>query len=55
MSVGTDGPFLLPEVDTPPKSGVWVDPEEWEVTDEEVEHGNRLGETIDVNDDEDAG
>ena len=37
-------PVILPVVDDPPKTGVWVDPEEWEVTDEEVAAGNALGE-----------
>jgi len=46
---------ILPAVDSEPKSGTWVDPEEFEPTPEEIAEGNRLGEVIDVNDDDDNG
>ena len=43
--------------DDPPKSGEWVDIDEVlaSPTEEELEAGRRLGETIDPDDDEDAG
>jgi len=43
--------------DDPPTSGDWVDNDEViaEPTEEELEEGRRLGEEIDVDDDEDAG
>lgn len=46
-------PTRLPEIDSPPER--WVDAEDFEITDEELELGNRLGQTIDVDDDEDGG
>ena len=47
---------ILPELDDQPKSGVYA-PElaELDATPEEIEAGNRLGQTIDVDDDEDNG
>lgn len=41
--------------DEPPKSGEWVDVEEIiaNPTEEELAEGKRMGETIDVDDDED--
>lgn len=47
-------PVLLPAIDELPKSGEWAD-EHPEATDEEIEWGNRLGEWIDPDDDDDAG
>lgn len=45
------------EPDDPPSSGVWVDPEEaiHNPTSEEWVEGMRLGQAIDVDDDEDNG
>jgi hypothetical protein len=45
------------EQDDPPSSGQWVDPEEFihNPTDEEVAEGERLGNEIDIDDDEDNG
>lgn len=50
-------PRELPPIDDPPKSGVWVDHEEWfgNLTAEEIAEGNRLGQTIDIDDDDDNG
>lgn len=48
-------PVRLPEVDDPPRSGVFIDPEEFVPTAEEIAEGNRLGQVIDVDDDEDNG
>ena len=47
---------VLPE-DDQPSSGVWVDTDEviHNPTDEEVAEGQRLGEAIDTDDDEDDG
>jgi|GEM_PF-1518669 len=52
-----DDPATLPAIDDPPKSGVFVDHEEFFLapTPEEIAEGNRLGEAIDVNDDLDNG
>lgn len=47
-------PTELP-ADESPKSGEWVDPEEFVPTEEEEAEGKRLGETIDTDDDEDNG
>jgi hypothetical protein len=43
--------------DDPPKSGEWVDTDDAiaEPTEEELAEGQRLGELIDVDDDEDSG
>lgn len=49
----SDEATTLPVVDAPPE--VWVDPEEFELTDAEVADGNRLGVMIDTDDDEDNG
>lgn len=45
------------EADEPPKSGEWVDVHDvlMSPTDEEIEAGNRLGESIDPEDDDDNG
>ena len=48
-------PVDLPVVDEPPRSGVFVEHDELELTDAEIAEGNRLGETIDPDDDEDSG
>jgi len=49
-------PEVLPALDSPPKSGVWVEGHPGEdLTDEEVEAGERLGAAIDIDDDEDNG
>jgi hypothetical protein len=45
---------LLPVLDEPPKSGVFIDHDDAELTDEDVALGNALGEVIDVEDDDDA-
>lgn len=47
---------LLPELDDQPKNDYWA-PEvaEIEATEEEIETGNRLGQTIVIDDDEDNG
>jgi hypothetical protein len=47
-------PVELPQVDEPPKSGVWLDPE-GALTEEEAERGRLLGEAIDPDDDTDNG
>jgi len=47
-------PTLLPEVDTPPKSGTWAE-EHPRPTLEEIAEGNQLGRVIDVDDDDDNG
>ena len=48
-------PVELPAVDTPPRSGVFVDSDDLGLTPEEREEGNRLGRLIDVDDDFDNG
>jgi hypothetical protein len=48
-------PVLLPVVDTPPKSGVFVDADDMALTPEERDEGNRLGREIDIDDDFDNG
>lgn len=48
-------PRDLPAVDEPPGSGVFVEHDEFELTDDEIAEGNRLGERIDPDDDEDSG
>lgn len=45
----------LPAVDTPPRSGVFVEHDELVLTEEEIAEGNALGEEIDVDDDDDNG
>ena len=45
----------LPQVDEPPRSGVFVEHDDLELTPEEVEEGRRFGEAIDPDDDEDSG
>ena len=50
-----DDVTVLPEVDTPPKSGVWVDHELFVPTPEEIALGNALGMDIDTADPLDDG
>jgi hypothetical protein len=45
---------VLAELDDLPKGGAWAD-EHPELTDDEVEAGERLGRSIDVDDDDDNG
>lgn len=44
---------MLPILDSPPKSGVFVDHDDSELTQEEIDLGNALGQVIDVDDDGD--
>ncbi|MCI0679656.1 MAG: hypothetical protein L0Z63_11535 [Actinobacteria bacterium] len=48
-------PILLPEVDTPPKSGVYVDHDEHPITVSEVIRGALIRVKIDPEDDFDNG
>lgn len=50
----TDPDDLLPVLDEPPKSGVFVDHDDAELTEDEIALGNALGKAIDLGDDEDA-
>lgn len=50
-----DSEPLLPELDTPPRSGVFVDHDDVPLTAEDIAVGNALGEVIDVDDDDDRG
>lgn len=43
------------EPDEPPKSGVFVEHDEIELTRDEIAEGDRLGRVIDPDDDEDTG
>ena len=43
----------LPEIDSPPKSGVFVEHDDAPLTDDDIALGNALGEVIDVDDDDD--
>ncbi len=56
MGKRTDEPTIL-EADQPPKSGRWVDSHDvlGARTADDEERGNRLGRTIDPDDDEDNG
>lgn len=45
----------LPILDSPPRSGVWVEHDEIELTPEEIAEGNRQSAEIDVTDDHDTG
>lgn len=45
----------LPALDSPPKSGIFIDHDDAELTDDEIALGNALGEAIDVDDDNDDG
>jgi hypothetical protein len=59
MTVYDDGTEveIETEPEDPPRSGEWVDPEEFfeHPTDEELAEGERLGREIDIDDDEDSG
>jgi hypothetical protein len=58
LDEGSDDPLNLAVYpDEPPSSGEWVDPDDViaEPTDEELEEGRRLGEEIDVDDDDSTG
>lgn len=48
-------PIDLPAVDEPPRSGVFIEHDELELTDDEIAAGNQLGAAIDVEDDDDNG
>lgn len=48
-------PEDLPELDTPPKDGVYRHLEDQELSDQEIAAGNALGAVIDVDDDNDNG
>lgn len=48
-------PDVLPALDAPPRSGVFIDHDQIELTDEEIAVGNALGEIIDTDDDHDRG
>lgn len=48
-------PETLPAVDTPPATGVWVEHDMLELTDDEIVAGNHQGEAVDINDDDDNG
>lgn len=45
----------MPEVDNPPKDGVFRHLEDHPLTEEEIRAGNEIGERIDVENDEDNG
>lgn len=45
----------LLQIDEPPKSGSWLDPEDAPLSNVEAEQGRRLGEMIDPDDDTDNG
>jgi hypothetical protein len=45
----------LPRLDDEPKSGVYVDHDDADLTDDDIAEGQRLGEAIDVEDDDDNG
>jgi len=45
---------LLPVLDTPPKSGVFIDHDDAPLTDDDIALGNALGQVIDIDDDDDA-
>lgn len=44
---------LLPELDSPPRSGVFVEHDDLALTEDDIALGNALGDVIDVDDDED--
>lgn len=45
---------LLPVLDEPPKSGVFIDHDSEPLTEDDIDLGNALGDVIDVDDDDDA-
>jgi hypothetical protein len=48
-------PVELPQVDQPPRAGVFVEHDDLALTAAEIADGNMLGEAIDVDDDNDSG
>lgn len=46
---------VLKQLDTPPKSGVFVDHDDEPLTADDIAVGNALGEVIDIDDDDDRG
>ena len=44
----------LPVLDEPPKSGVFIDHDDLELSDDDIALGNALGEVVDVEDDDAA-
>ena len=46
-------PELLPELDSPPTSGVFIDHDAAPLTPDDIALGNALGAVIDVDDDDD--
>lgn len=52
MTAPRDG--LLPALDDEPRNGVYVDHDQLQLTHDEAALGNRLGEVIDPDDDEDT-
>jgi len=56
MTVENKGrPEVLPEVDSPPSSGRYVDHDAVPLSDNEAAEGNTQGENIDTDDDNDNG
>jgi len=53
MTDASPDPELLPELDEPPKSGVFIDHDAHPLTEDEIALGNALGEVIDVDNDDD--
>lgn len=51
---GPDAEPLLPTLDRPPTSGVFVGHDDDDLTDDDIALGNALGQVIDVDDDTDA-
>lgn len=51
----SEHPAELPALDDPPRSGVWVEHDTLELTEEEIAEGNRLAAAIDPDDDHDNG
>lgn len=45
----------LPVLDSPPRSGVFVDHDDLVLTSQDIERGNELGDLIDVDDDDNNG
>ncbi len=43
----------LPVLDSPPKSGIFIDHDDEPLTDDDVDLGNALGAVIDIDDDTD--
>lgn len=51
---GPDPDDLLPILDEPPRSGVFVDHDDEQLTDDDIALGNALGVVIDTEDDDDS-